>query len=80
MKKKQVLESSKDFLQNVQNIFPFSFSFSIEYEKNRTPPPWPPLSELSPPIWGGFSAARPLEIWDVMPPYLKTLFEQKTEI
>ena len=24
-------------------------------------------------------AASPLEIWDVMPPYLKGLLEQKTE-
>ena len=29
---------------------------------------------------GGSSAASPLEIWDVMPPYLTILFEQKTEI
>ena len=69
MKKKTVLESLKDFLQNVQNIFsPFSFSI-----KNGTPP-------LCPPFWGGSSAASPLKIWDVMPPYLKTLLEQKTEI
>ena len=73
MKKKTVLESSKDFLQNVQNIFPFFFSFSIETEKKKNPP----LFSL---FWGGSSAASPLEIWDVMPPYLKTLFEQKTEI
>ena len=26
------------------------------------------------------TALRPLKIWDVMPPYLKTLFEKKTEI
>ena len=32
-KKKTVLESLKDFLQNVQNIFSFSFSFSIENKK-----------------------------------------------
>ena len=33
-------------------------------------------------FWGegvGSSADSPLKIWDVMPPYLKTLFEQKTE-
>ena len=30
-----------------------------------------------PPFGGGSSAASPLKIWDVMPPYLKTLFEQK---
>ena len=77
MKKKTVLESLKDFLQNVQNIFSFSFSFSIENKKNNEPPPFfPPL----PPFWGGSSAASPLKIWDVMPPCLKTLFEQKTEI
>ena len=28
---------------------------------------------------GGSSADNPLKIWDVMTPYLKTLFEQKTE-
>ena len=38
-------------------------------------PSEPPL----PPILLGFSAASPLKIWDVMPLYLKTLFEQKTE-
>ena len=43
MKKKKVLESLKDFLQNVQNIFPFSFSFSIENEKMNLPPPLPPF-------------------------------------
>ena len=31
------------------------------------------------PILGGSSAASALKIWDIMPPYLKTLFEQKTE-
>ena len=76
MKKKTVLDSLKDFLQNVLNIFPFSFSFSIENGKKRTPPP---LSPLLPPILGGSSAASPLKIWDAMPPYLKRLFEQKTE-
>ena len=29
---------------------------------------------------GGSSSASPLKIWDVMPSYLKTLFEQKTRI
>ena len=47
------------------------------YKMNEPPPPLPPLF---PPFWGGSSAASPLEIWDVMPPYLKTLFDQKTEI
>ena len=28
---------------------------------------------------GGSSADSPLKIWDVMTPYLKTLFEQITE-
>ena len=51
-KKKTVLESSKDFLQNVQNIFPISFSFSVENEEKRTPPPLPPLP--FPSILGGF--------------------------
>ena len=77
MKKKTVLESLKDFLQNVQNIFSISFSFSIENGKKRTPPP---LSPLLPPILGGSSATSPLKIWDAMPPYPKRLFEQKTEI
>ena len=36
----------------------------------------PPL----PPILGGSSAVSPLKIWDVMPTYLKTLFEQKHKI
>ena len=35
----------------------------------------PPL----PPYLGGCSATSPLKIWDVVPHYLKTLFEQKTE-
>ena len=77
MKKKTVLKSLKDFLQNVQNIFSIFFSFSIENEKKIEPPSFAPLF---PPFWGGSSAASPLEIWDVMPPYLKTLYEQKTEI
>ena len=54
-------------------FFLFSFSFSIENEKNNEPP-------FSLHFGGGSSAASPLEIWDVMPPYLKILFEQKTEI
>ena len=36
---------------------------------------WTPFA---PNFGGGSSAASPLKIWDVMPPYLKTLFEQKT--
>ena len=78
MKKKTVLESLKDFLQNVRNIFSFSFSFFIENEKKIMN--LQPFSPLCPPFWGGSSAASPLNIWDVMPPYLKTLFEQKTEV
>ena len=77
-KKKPVLESLKDFLQNVQNIFSIFFSFSVENENKKSNPPL--LPPLFPPFWGGSSAASPLEIWDVMPPYLKTLYEQKTEI
>ena len=42
--KKTVLESLKDFLQNVQNIFPFSFLFSIENEKKMNLPLCPPFS------------------------------------
>ena len=76
MKKKTVLESLKDFLQNVQNIFPFSFSFSIENEKKTNLPLCPSFFFGG----GGPSAASHLKIWDVMPPYLRTLFEQKTEI
>ena len=45
--KKTVLESLKDFLQNVQNIFfPCSFSLSIENEQKNDPPP------LCSPFWG----------------------------
>ena len=58
-------------------FFHFLFRFLLKTKKKRTLPPLPPLF---PPFWGGSSAASPLEIWDVMPPYLKTLFEQKTEI
>ena len=51
MKKKTVLESLKDFLQNVQNIFPFTFSFSIENEKINEPPLAPPFPSI---LGGGF--------------------------
>ena len=40
---------------------------------------WTPLNPLCPQFWRGSSADSPLKIWDVMTPYLKTLFEQKTE-
>ena len=41
---------------------------------------WTPLDPLYPQLWGGGSSAdSPLKIWDVMTPYLKTLFEQKTK-
>ena len=44
---------------------------------------WTPLDPLCPQFFffggGGSSADSPLKIWDVMTPYLKTLFEQKTE-
>ena len=39
----------------------------------------PNLDPLCPPFLGGSSVTSPLNIWDVMPYYLKTLFEQKTE-
>ena len=55
-------------------FFLFLFCFLLKTKTKRTPPP------LLLPILGGSSAASPLKIWDVMPPYLKTLFEQKTEI
>ena len=75
MKKKTVLESLKYFLQNVQNVFSIFISFSIENEKKTNPPLCPPLRPPPlPPILGGSSAAIPLKIWDVMPPYLKTFF------
>ena len=39
----------------------------------------PPLGSLCPQLWGGgSSAASPLKIWVVMPPYLKPLLEHKT--
>ena len=64
----------KQFSYKMYKIFfPFSFSFSIENEKNEPPPLFPPF--------GGGGVLVPLapqEIWDVMPPYMKTLFEQKT--
>ena len=53
-------------------FFPFSFFFSIENEKNEPPPFAPHFGRLLVPL-------APLEIWDVMPPYLKRLFEQKAE-
>ena len=38
----------------------------------------PPLAPHCPNLrGGGSSAASPLKIWNVMPPYLKTLFEHK---
>ena len=38
------------------------------------------LDPLCPQSWGCSSAAIPLKICDVMPPYLKTLLKQKQEI
>ena len=38
-----------------------------------------PLDPLCPQFRGGFIADSSLKIRDVMPPYLKTLFEQRTE-
>ena len=46
-----------------------------QWKKTNLYPLWTPFA----PILGGSSAASPLKIWDVMPYYLKTLFEQKTE-
>ena len=78
MKKKTVLESLKDFLTKcTKYFFHFLFRFLLKTEKNEPLPLCPPFC---PPFWGGSSAASPLKIWDAMPPYLKTLFEQKTEI
>ena len=45
----------------------------------------PPLDPFAPNFFfffgggGGSSPAIPLKMWDVMPPYLKTIFEQKTK-
>ena len=65
-------------------FFPFSFSFSIENEKKNEKKMNPPSLPSPPfgPHFGGILVPlySPLKIWDVMPPYLKTLFEQKTEI
>ena len=78
MKKKKQFWNPWKISYKIYNIFfPFSVLFSIENKKIKNQPPLPPLY---PPFWGGSSAASPLKIWDVMPPYLKTLFEQKTEI
>ena len=78
MKKKTVLESLKDFLQNVQNIFSIFFFFFYWKRKKTNPSPFVP--PFAPHFGGGSSATSPLKIWDAMPPYLKRLFEQKTEI
>ena len=69
-KKKQFWNPWKISYKMYKIFFSFSFSFSIENEKKN----------FSPHFGGGSSAASPLKIWDVMPPYQKTLFEQKTEI
>ena len=58
-------------------FFHFLFRFLLKTEKNEPLPLCPPFC---PPFWGGSSAASPLKIWDPMLPYLKRLFEQKTEI
>ena len=39
----------------------------------------PPLDPLCPRFWEVSSVASPVKIWEVMPPFLKTLFEQKAE-
>ena len=59
-------------------FFHFLFRFLFKTKKNEpTPFALPPFPSI---LGGGSRAASPLEIWDVMPPYLKTLFEQKTVI
>ena len=77
-KKKRFWNPWKISYKMYKIFFPFSVSYSIENEKKRTPSPFAPPFSIH--FGGGSSAASPLEIWDVMPPYLKTLFEQKTEI
>ena len=56
--------------------FHFLFRFLLETKKTNPPS----LAPLCPPFWGGSSAASPLEIRDVMPPYLKRLFSKKQKI
>ena len=73
-KKKQFWNPWKISYKMYKIFFPFSFSFSIENEKNEL---WPPFAPIFPPFWGVLVPLAPLKIWDVMPPYLKTLFEQK---
>ena len=73
--KKQFWNPWKISYKMYKIFFSIFFSFSIENEKKKSNPP-----PLFPPFWGGSSATSPLEIWDVMPPYLKALYEQKTEI
>ena len=78
MKKKISFGILERFPTNVDTnffFFHFIFRFLLKTEKNTNPPP-----PFAPHFGGGSSAASPLKIWDVMPPYLKTLFEQKTEI
>ena len=40
---------------------------------------WPPPDLICLLYWGGSSTASPLKIWDVIAPYLGTLFEHKTK-
>ena len=73
----RILESSPT--KCTKYFFYFLFRFLLKTKKT-PPPPFAPSLPYTLGGGGGSSAANPLKIWDVMPPYLKTLFEQKTEI
>ena len=73
-KKKKKFGILERFLTKCTKYF-FPLFFLLKTKKKTNPPPV--FGGVL--FWGGPSAASPLKIWDVMPPYLKTLFEQKTE-
>ena len=75
MKKKNSFGILERFPTKCTKYF-FYFLFRFLLKTKKMNPPFAPPFSLH--FGGSSSAASPLEIWDVMPPYLKTLFEQKT--